>query len=413
MDQTLKKKLLTSRQAIKRKFDELRNNIVHHENYLEKKFKPIADPLKELLKNVKVERAEIKSESLRDDLSFSSPKAVSSPKQKSIRLPSSSHQLSFSDQIAQYDPTEQRSVRMPNSSRRLSFLESQPVAQYDPIEEEAVESDPFVHIDPQQLEDIQDRSVAVREYLESYGGLSRDYISGLLTDTVKKYDINYGPRREILKNQDGKAWDTGKWLLGNSYIDFSKQGDLIRITTPDKHTYDYKGSLALYELIFKTLPNKATTNKDEQARRDYQDIMRRTNLNRSGFKPDGKLRSNVGRKWLDIIKPIYNEKFDEPKPIRPLLSQTSMGRSSISRSSQPSTSQIPRADQSILSQSTREGRGVLNLDNRKVQYVPYKNPNTLVNRLKILIGSQLAGNTSHDNEIVYIIDELKRSKVIK
>lgn len=375
MDQSLRKKLLQSRQAIKKKFDSLRTDIVHHENYLEKKFKPIADPLKELLKNIKTEKTEIKQEPF--NLSFSSPKAISSPKQNRNVTSTKAQPVSFS-----LDKSETPRPRQP------TFLESEPVAQYEPIQE-VQESDEFVNIDPEKLWQNMETSTAVKEYLDSFGGLSREYISGLLTDTIREYDTTFGPRREILKDQDGKQYDTGKWLLGNSYIDFSKRGDLIRITTPDRKTFDYKGSVALYELIFKNLPNKATVSKDEQARRDYKDIIDRTSLHRSGFSSAGKVKSNQGRKYMDFIKVILQEDFNKPRPIQSTLSR--------------------RQSQSF----TKQGQGFLKLENKKVQYVPYKNPNTLVNRLKILMGSQLAGNTSHDNEIVYIIEELRRNKTIK
>lgn len=384
MEQSLKKKLLKSRQAIKQKFGELRNSIVHQENYLEKKFKPIADPLKELLKSVKVEKgaekavpkaeakdesfreekADVKDESFRGDMTFSSPGAVSSPQQKSRQ--SLSRRLSFYD----------------SQPRQVSFLDSVPLAQYDPIEEEVEEPDQFLHLEPDKMDEIE-QSAAFKEYIDSFGGLAKEYIVGSFTEP-RKYDSTYGPRREILTDQDGRQYDTGKFLLGNSYIDFSQDGNLIKITTPEKKTFDYEGSLALYELIFKTIPNAATVNKNEQARRDYKDIIDRTNLHKSGFSSAGQVRSNRGRKYLDFIRQILKEKFDQTNPIR-----ASLSRSSIS------------------------GKGFINLESKKVQYIPYKNPNTLVNRLKILIGSQLAGNTSHENEIVYILEELKRSKIIK
>lgn len=394
MEQSLKRKLLQSREAIKRKFNELRSDVVHQENYLEKKFKPIADPLKELLKNVKIERPEIKPES--QEMSFITPEAFSSPKQKKTSpqsLLESHSRLQRTSSFLENQPVASHSRLQPT----VSFLESQPVAQYDPIEEEV---DEFVHIDPQQLEDIQHRSRAVQEYIESYGGLSKEYILGHLLDTVREYDTTYGPRREILKDRNNREYDTGKWLLGSGYIDFNKNGDYIYITTRDRKTFTYKGSLALYELIFKNVPNKAVVEKDMQAKRDYKDIIERTNLHKRGFSANAPLRSNSGRKYMDFIKPITKGDFNEPKPIRSALPRPSIGGQ-------------PKPNRSLQSSSSIGGRGMLNLENKKVQYVPYKNPNTLVGRLRILLGSKLAGNTSNDNEIVYIIEELKRSKIIK
>lgn len=45
-------------------------------------------------------------------------------------------------------------------------------------------------------------------------------------------------------------------------------------------------------------------------------------------------------------------------------------------------------------------------------YVYWDDPNELIERLKLLIASQSAGNTNHDNEILSIIEELKESGII-
>lgn len=45
-------------------------------------------------------------------------------------------------------------------------------------------------------------------------------------------------------------------------------------------------------------------------------------------------------------------------------------------------------------------------------FVFWTNPNTLVNRLRLLIASRDAGNNSHDKEIEEIIQELKARKII-
>lgn len=45
-------------------------------------------------------------------------------------------------------------------------------------------------------------------------------------------------------------------------------------------------------------------------------------------------------------------------------------------------------------------------------YIYWDNPNELVDRLKLLIASQSAGNTNHTNEINSIIEELKEAGII-
>ena len=45
-------------------------------------------------------------------------------------------------------------------------------------------------------------------------------------------------------------------------------------------------------------------------------------------------------------------------------------------------------------------------------YVYWNDVNEIVERLKLLIASQQAGHTNHDNEIISIIEELKEAKII-
>src|SRR3978361_942290 len=62
MDKKVVQNLINARKAIKRKFEELHQDITTGETFLQRKFNPISDPLKELLKNLKKEPESIKSE---------------------------------------------------------------------------------------------------------------------------------------------------------------------------------------------------------------------------------------------------------------------------------------------------------------------------------------------------------------
>lgn len=47
-----------------------------------------------------------------------------------------------------------------------------------------------------------------------------------------------------------------------------------------------------------------------------------------------------------------------------------------------------------------------------MDYVNWDNPNEIVNRLRLLMASQAAGNTSHANEIISIMEELREAEII-
>ena len=48
-----------------------------------------------------------------------------------------------------------------------------------------------------------------------------------------------------------------------------------------------------------------------------------------------------------------------------------------------------------------------------MEYVYYDSYDELIDRLRLLVADKEAGNTSHDNEILSIIEELEEGKIIK
>lgn len=50
---------------------------------------------------------------------------------------------------------------------------------------------------------------------------------------------------------------------------------------------------------------------------------------------------------------------------------------------------------------------------KEIEYTYWDDPNELVERLMLLIGSQQAGHTGHDNEIISIIEELREADIIE
>ena len=50
--------------------------------------------------------------------------------------------------------------------------------------------------------------------------------------------------------------------------------------------------------------------------------------------------------------------------------------------------------------------------NSRPNYIYWDDPNELVDRLRLLMASQAAGNPSHNNEIMSIIEELHETIII-
>jgi hypothetical protein len=55
---------------------------------------------------------------------------------------------------------------------------------------------------------------------------------------------------------------------------------------------------------------------------------------------------------------------------------------------------------------------MMNVTDNAIDYVYWNDPNELVDRLRLLMASQEAGNSNHVNEMNSIIEELLEAKLI-
>lgn len=168
--------------------------------------------------------------------------------------------------------------------------------------------------------------------------------------------------------------DRGKLMMGSALVAVS--GEYIQIG-PDK----FKRTLGINELLFKKEPDLSTiTNEDME---NYKLMLLETNVHRRDYDSQKPIRSNRGRKYMNIIKPLFK--------MRKISASTD--------SSHP---------------DLYEGKGLPTLKNWKkdLDYVYWDDPNELIDRLKLLIASREAGNTGLDNEIISIIEELRESGII-
>lgn len=152
--------------------------------------------------------------------------------------------------------------------------------------------------------------------------------------------------------------------VGDSPINF--EGNKINIGNTD-----YMPTLGLLELLFKKSPDKSLVNEmDLQA---YRSILLTTNAHKKNYKPTSAIREDKTDKYKNYISKMFE---------------------------------------------TKKGSGVLpkymieHAKKRKIDYLYWDDPNELVDRLRLLVGSQAAGNTSHNNEIMSIIEELRESNII-
>ena len=130
----------------------------------------------------------------------------------------------------------------------------------------------------------------------------------------------------------------------------------------------------------------------------YKKLLIKTNAIFQDNKPENtRAKGNYqGNKWKEIIKPIWEE--IKPKPTKKGgKGGKGKGKGKRQEDPQPSTSGTD-------SQTKIPGGGLKFLSS---------DPNALIDRFDLLFSSKKAGHTGVRNEIISILDELKRQGVIK
>lgn len=95
--------------------------------------------------------------------------------------------------------------------------------------------------------------------------------------------------------------------------------------------------------------------------------MNLTNVHRRDFDATKQRRETNGYKWLEIIKPL----------------------------------------------TSNQGGSLMTYNEKPIEYIYYDDVNEIIiDRLRLLYASKEAGNTSVDNEIQFIIEELRESNII-
>lgn len=333
MNERVVKELVQARKSVKRKFESLRSDIAQSQLETQAKFKPITEPLQQLITSLKNEPISVKTEKIEPSFKIYRPQAISTPQR----------------------------------NRPPEFLRDEFVGSSDNESDEV----PDVSLGQLQHElTLAGTTPEYENYLKQFQGLARMYIDGFFKDTAKEYDQTYGVYL------DDKS---GKWKVGNSVLNF--EGEDLLLTVPSGETFKYTGTPGLYELLFKKEPLSSNNDKDKI---NYKDLLIRSSVIYQKHNPNNP-KLAVTKKYREVIKPILDAR--KPSLVRQISSRTV---------------------------ASKKGSGTqLRFNNKKLEFIPWNDPNQLVNWLRKLMRSQSAGHTGHDNEITYIIDELRSANIIK
>ena len=194
-------------------------------------------------------------------------------------------------------------------------------------------------------------------------------------------DLNFG-----LNTQNKEK----KFKIGDKLVKFD--GDNIKVDGEDK---TINGTVGLWALI--TAKNPKPNDYTPNDKKVYKDLLIRTNaIFKNNDPTETRPKGNYqGDKWNNIIKPIWEEIKPSKKPPEEKGKGKGKGKGKRQEDPQPGTSGTDPLTK------TPGGGLILPSD-----------PNALIDRFDLLFSSKKAGHTGVRNEIISILDELKRQKVI-
>ena len=169
--------------------------------------------------------------------------------------------------------------------------------------------------------------------------------------------------------------------IGNKYLNL--KGDDIII---DGITYT--GTPGLWELIVSKDPQEGKYTEDDYT--NYINLLVQTNTIHQKNNPNSpKPKSSSSKKWETLISPVWEHIRESKKPLPKEKGEKGKGKGKGKRQEDPKPG------------TSGDGLKILPSD-----------PNALIDRFDLLFSSQKAGHTGVKNEIVSILDELKRQGVI-
>jgi len=367
------RKLINTRNSIKRKFRRLQDTKHMVSTTAGEQFKSVSEPLKMLMEHVRdpTTAAAIKQE-IKDEVIVQPKTRQSSTPFRHTAAAAAAAAAAAPSPLAQSTPTAYNVETIPDWKQshitpvmrpiNKSLDDSSELFEVEGDEEEE-ETVPELNAGPEDHFNAEP-SVLPPQFLErGYTSLFKEKLGDTVGEYVKylhdpqnvpKIDTTYG----LTVKKDGLGI-----VMGNKPVLFDNDEIII-------DNVRYAGTRGLMELLTKKFPQKEYYD-NEQDLDAYKRILRQTKVH---MKTNGQIKSNQGSKYREIIKRLFPN----------LKSTSAQNFSALSLS------------------KMRKGEG----------YKFWNNPNELVNRLRLLTASQMAGNHSHRNEIISIIEELREENII-
>ena len=167
----------------------------------------------------------------------------------------------------------------------------------------------------------------------------------------------------------------GSFYIGSEPVRIRDNNIIINNT-------EYRGTSGLWNLLTsKNIPDKSEYTPEDLV--NYSYIMMKTNTARNRYNPRGQYRGGNSRKMNELIKPFVRELENDNTDNKINFTNKVLEHFKL------------------VDEIEGEGLKILPSD-----------PNALIDRFDLLFSSKKAGHTGVRNEIVSILDELKRQGVI-
>lgn len=349
------KEIAKTSEAIRKKYLALKVGKKEAETNLQSTLKPIVEPLQQLVKNTGISStADIKRKLLHDDDDDDeeNEEEEGDSVNDSIATPILSKKKKLiknnENKILHSTPTT-----MTTTTTTTATSDATPVKTLtQQVFESPANKSPTMESSMRNIfENPHTEDVENNYLLKNLGPLAREYLHNFFIGTSKSIDNVYG-----VHLRDDKL------MLGNLAFDITNDDNILI------NGKKYAGTRGLYELIFKKIPDE--TSYTETDMKNYKTILMITHAHKRG----NQVMGNKGYKYRRIIGPLFSPRLKKGSGI---LLPTSMC-----------------------------------VTNNVIDYVHWDDPNELVERLKLLVASQSAGHTAHNNEILSIIEELREADII-
>ena len=227
---------------------------------------------------------------------------------------------------------------------------------------------PALEMTEEEEEEEKETEEEEEEEKKDLGPIAKSY---LIYAMGKDSDRSFG----IYPDVDNKP------KIGSKYLKF--KGDDIKI---DNITYP--GTPGLWELIVSKEPQEGKYTEDDYI--NYTNLLVQTNTIHQKNNPNSpKPKSSTSKKWATLISPVWEHIRESKKPLPKGKGGEGGKRKRKKRQEDPKPG------------TSGTGLTILPSD-----------PNALIDRFDLLFSSKKAGHTGVRNEIISILDELKRQGVI-